>query len=77
MKDIRDGLVGGVDRRPDDNRPDDNRPDDGFYDDGFDDDSFDTTPYDTPYTSDDEDDIKNDKEKYDNLLLKHFQLKKI
>ena len=31
----------------------DNRPDDGF-----DDDSFDATPYDTPYSSDDEDDIK-------------------
>ena len=61
LKDIRDGLVGGVNRRPDDNRPDDNRPDDGFDDDSFDDDSFDTTPYDTPYTSDDEDDIKNNK----------------
>ena len=65
LKDIRDGLVGGVNRRPDDNRPDDNRPDDGFdgdgFDDGFDDDGSDTTPYDTPYTSDDEDDIKNNK----------------
>ena len=61
LKDIRDGLAGGVNRRPDDNRPDDNRPDDGFDDDSFDDDSFDTTPYDTPYTSDDEDDIKNNK----------------
>ena len=49
LKDIRDGLVGGVNRRPNDNRPDDNRPDDGFDDDSFD----------TPYTSDDEDDIKN------------------
>ena len=63
LKDIRDGLAGGVNRRPDDNRPDDNRPDDnrhddGFYDDGFDDGS-DATPYNMPYTSDDEDDIKN------------------
>ena len=48
LKDIRDGLAGGVNRRPVDNRPDD-----GFDDDSFDDDSFDTTPYDTPYTSDD------------------------
>ena len=66
LKDIRDGLASGVNRkpddhRPDDNRPDDNRPDDGFDDDGFDDDGSDTTPYDTPYTSDDEDDIKNNK----------------
>ena len=59
LKDIRDGLAGGVKSRPNDNRPNDNRPDDGFDDDSFDDDSFDTTPYDTPYTSDDEDDIKN------------------
>ena len=66
LKDIRDGLAGGVNRRPDynrpdDNRPDDNRPDDGLDDDRFDDDGSDTTPYDTPYTSDDEDDIKNNK----------------
>ena len=66
LKDIRDGLAGGVNRRPNDNRPDDNRPDDefdddSFDDDSFDDDSFDTAPYDTPYTSDDEDDIKNNK----------------
>ena len=54
LKDIRDGLAGGVNRRPNDNRPNDNRPDDGFDDDSFDDDSFDT-----PYMSDDEDDIKN------------------
>ena len=60
LKDIIDGLVGGVNRRPNDNRPDDNRPDDRFDDDSFDDDSFDTTPYNTPYTSD-EDDIKNSK----------------
>ena len=43
LKDTRDGLAGGVNRRPDDNRPDDNRPDDGFDDDGSD-----TMPYDTP-----------------------------
>ena len=68
LKDIRDGLAGGVNRRPDDNRHDDNRYDDNRHDDGFDDDGFDDdgsdttpydTPYDTPYTSDDEDDIKN------------------
>ena len=59
LKDIRDGLVGGVNRRPNDNRPYDNRPDDdSFDDDSFDDDSFDA-PYDTPYTSDDEDDNNN------------------
>ena len=57
MKDIRDGLAGGINRRPYDNRNDD----DGFDDDGFDDDGSDTMPYDTPYTSDDEDDIKNNK----------------
>ena len=62
LKDIN-GLAGGVNRRPDDNRPDDNRHDDGFDDDEFDDDGSDTTPYDTPYTSDDEDGIKNNKKK--------------
>ena len=72
LKDIRDGLASGVNSIPDDNRPYDNRPDG----DSFDDDSFDT-PYDTPYTSDDEDDIKNNLKKYNNLLLKYFQLKKI
>ena len=63
LKDIKDGLAGGVNRRPDDNRPDDNRHDDGFDDDEFDDDGSDTTPYDTPYTSDDEDGIKNNLKK--------------
>ena len=77
LKDIRVGLVGGVNRRPNDNRPDDNRhDDDGFDADEFDDDGSDTTPYDTPYTSDDEDDIKNNRHKYDNFLLKHFELRK-
>ena len=47
LKDIRDGLRGGVNRRPNDNRPDDDSFDDGFDDDSDDDDS------------DDEDDIKN------------------
>ena len=60
-KDIRDGLAGGANRRFNDNRPDDNRPDDGFNDDSFDYDSFDTTPYDTPYASDNEGDIENNK----------------
>ena len=61
LKDIRDGLADGVNRRPNDNRPDDNRPDDNRPDDNRpDDDSFDK-PYDTPYTSDDEHDIKNNK----------------
>ena len=61
LKDIRDGLVGGVNRRPNDNRPNDNRSDDNRPDDGFDDDSFDDDSFDTPYTSDDEYDIKNNK----------------
>ena len=72
LKDIRDGLASGINRRPYDNRHDD----DGFDDDEFDDYGSDKTPYDTPYTSDDEDDIKNNKKKYNNLLLKHFQLRK-
>ena len=52
LKDIRDGLVGGVNRIPNDNSPDD-----GFDYDSFDDDSFDTTSDDEG----DEDDIKNNK----------------
>ena len=74
LKDIRDGLAGGVNRRSSDNRPDDNRPDDGFDNDSFDD-SFDDDSFDTPNTSGDEDDIKNNNKKK-NLLLKYFQLKK-
>ena len=70
LKDIRDGLAGGVNRGPNDNRPDDG------FDDGFDDDSFDDDSFDKPYTSDDEDDIKNNLKKYNNLLLKYFQLRK-
>ena len=70
LKDIRDGLAGGVNRRPGDDRPNNrpnNRPDDGFDDgfddDSFDDDSFDKTLYDMSYTSDDEDDIENNNKK--------------
>ena len=48
LKDIRDGLAGGVNRRPNDG-----------FDDSLDDDSFDDDSFDKPYTSDDEDDIKN------------------
>ena len=67
LKDIRDGLAGNViiparPPRPDDNRHD-GFDDDEFDDDEFDDDGSDTTPYDTPYTSDDEDDIKNNKKR--------------
>ena len=40
LKDIRDVLADGVNRRPNDNRPDDGF-DDGSFDDGFDDGSFD------------------------------------
>ena len=54
LKDIRDGLAGVLNRRPDDRFYDD-----GFADDEFDDDESDTTSYYTPYTSNDEDDIKN------------------
>ena len=46
LKDIRDGLVGGVNKRHDDNRHNDNRHNDNRHndkrhDDGFDDDEFD------------------------------------
>ena len=56
LKDIREGLAGGVNRRLDDNGPND-----VFEDDSFDDDSFDNDLFDKPYTPDDEDDIKNNK----------------
>ena len=58
LKDIRDGLASGINRRPYDNRhDDDDDDDDDDNDDGFDDDDYgsDATPYDTPYTSDDDD----------------------
>ena len=57
LKDIRDGLRGGINIRPNDNRPDDGFDNDGFDDDGFDDHSFDYDSFDDD--SDDEDDIKN------------------
>ena len=41
LKDIRDGLPDGVNRRPNDNRPDDGFDNDGFDNDGFDNDGFD------------------------------------
>ena len=54
LKDIRDGLSGSVNIRPNDNRPDDRFDKDGFDNHGLDDDSFDDD-------SDDEDNIKNNK----------------
>ena len=57
LYDIRDGLRGWVNRRPNDNRPDDGFDNDGFDDDSFDYDSFDDDSFDDD--SDDEDDIKN------------------
>ena len=74
LKDIRDGLRGSVNIRPNDNRPDDGFDNDGFDDDGFDDDSFDDDSFDDD--SVDEDDIKKNKKIYNNLLLKYFQLRK-
>ena len=53
LKDIRDGLRGNVNIRPNDNRPDDGFDNNGFDNNGFDDDSFDDDD------EDDEDDIKN------------------
>ena len=67
LKDIRDGLAGGVNRRPDDNGPND----------GFDDDSFDDDSFDKPYTSDDEDDIKNNKKNIIIYCLNIFNKEKI
>ena len=66
-KDIRDGLRGNVNIRPNDNRPDIGFDNNGFDNDGFDDDSFDDDD-----DEDDEDDTKNNKKKYNNLLLKYF-----
>ena len=60
LKDIRDGLAGGITpRAPRAPRvPRGSDDDDDDDDDGFDDNDYgsDTTPYDTPYTSDDDDD---------------------
>ena len=65
LKDIRDGLAGGIipraPRVPGAPRvPRESDDDDDDDDDGFDDNDYgsDTTPYDTPYTSDDDDDKK-------------------
>ena len=60
LKDIRDGLVDGADRRPNDNRPDDGFDNDGC-DDGFHNDGFDDGSYDGDSDYEDEDDIKNRK----------------
>ena len=73
LKDIRDGLRGGVNRRPNDNRPDDGFDNDGFDNDGFDDDSFNDDSFDYDLFDDDKDDIEK---KYNNLLLRYFQLRK-
>ena len=62
LKDIRDGLVDGVNRRPNDNRPDDAFDNDGF-DDGFHNDGFDDGSFDDDSDYEDEDDIKNIKKK--------------
>ena len=66
LQDIRDGLVDGVNGRPNYNRPDDYS-DDDYSDDYSDDGSFDEDD------DLDEDDIKKI---YNNLLLKYFQLRK-
>ena len=63
LKDIRNGLKGGVNIRPNDNRPDDGFDNDGFDNDGFDDDSFDYDSFDDDDDEDDENDIKNNKKK--------------
>ena len=56
LKDIRDGLAGGITpRAPRVPRGSDDDDDDGFDDNDY---GSDTTPYDTPYTSDDHDDDK-------------------
>ena len=58
LKDIRDVLADGVNRRPNDNRPDDGF-DDGSLDDGsFDDGSFDDGSFDDDSFDDGSDDIK-------------------
>ena len=72
LKDIRDGLR-CVNRRPNNNRRNDefdNRSDD---DGSFDDDSFD----DDDDSFDDDDNSSDLNKKYNSLLLKYFQLKKI
>ena len=61
LKDIRDGLPDGVNRRPNDNRPDDGFDNDGFDNDGFDDDSFNDDSFDD-YSFDD---VPNDNRSVD------------
>ena len=75
LKDIRDALAGGVNIRPNDNDEFDN---DGFDNGSDDDDSFDDDGSDDDDDDHhhDSDDIKNIKKKYNNLLLKNFQLRK-
>ena len=81
LKDIRDGL----NRRLSDNRPIDefdNKPDDGFsyrydYRSGDDDGSFDDVSDDDVSDDDVSDDVSDLNKKYNSLLLKYFQLKKI
>ena len=63
LKDIRDVLADGVNRRPDDNRHDDgfdNKPDDGFDDGSFDDGSFNDDSDDDSSGDDDSDDDGSD-----------------
>ena len=89
LKDIRVGLRGGVNRRPNDNRPEDGFDNDGFENDGFDNDGFDNDGFDNDgfdndgFDNDDDSDDKDDKDdkddiekKYKNLLLRYFQLRK-
>ena len=87
LKDIRDGL----NRRPSDNRPNDefdNKPDDGFdyrydyrsddkFDKRSDDSSFDVSDDDGSFDDVSFDDGSDLNKKYNSLLLKYFQLKKI
>ena len=87
LKDIRDGL----NRRPSDNRPNyefDNKPDDGFdyrydyrsddkFDNRSDDSSFDVSDDDGSFDDVSFDDGSDLNKKYNSLLLKYFQLKKI
>ena len=70
LKDIRDGLAGGVNRP---NNRQDNNDDDDYDDDGYDNDPFDTfntsyTQYDTLYTSDNNDDDDNRPNKFDDKI---------
>ena len=72
LKDIRDGLAGGVNRL--NNRQDNN--DDDNNDDYYSDDSFDTsyTQYSTPYTSDNNDDDDNGSNRFDDRNDKIYDI---